>query len=113
MQIRGIKVITTTVSNVIRLVSFAVLGNNIFSNSNAIVYVGIAAGTVAGTAIGSHLRLGLDTEVILRGLYVVLILSTATMFDTVMTDALSFGLFCGCVAAFAATLSAWVWLNTR
>ena len=103
------KVIATTISNVVRLVSFGVLGKTLFKSENVWAYVGVTVTCTVGSIIGSRLRGNFDTERILRCLYVVLILSTATMFDSVLNDGLALGLYVGGLIIFgvALTLVAW------
>jgi uncharacterized membrane protein YfcA len=99
-RIRGIKVIATTVSNVLRLLSFAVAGGDSLRRKDAWAYVGVTVGCVLGTAIGSYLRGRFDTEGILRGLYVILILSAATMFNVLKNG--------GALAAYLSSVVAYV-----
>ncbi len=85
-----------------------------FRASDAWAYVGVAVTCTAGSIIGSRLRGNFNTEHILRGLYVVLILSTSTMFENVLTSGAALGWYCGTLLVFGGALaSVVVWRRRR
>lgn len=71
-------------------------------------YIGVLVLSVVGTALGSRLRDKLDTESVLRCLYALLILSTASMFG-VADYPMQFVIFLLCASAFFAV----IWLVYR
>jgi uncharacterized membrane protein YfcA len=90
-SIRGIKVLATTVANAVRLLTMAAVGGSrIFRADEWPVYVGVAGASIFGTFLGSWLRDFCDGESILRGLYVLLFVTAAIMFDAL--DSLPTGL---------------------
>lgn len=77
--IRGVKLLATTVSNLIRITLFAVWGSDIFKEA-WYVYLAVALASLTGATIGSYLRQWVAGETILRLLYVLLFLSTGELF---------------------------------
>lgn len=92
-SIRGIKVLATTASNVMRLVIFAVAGTEVFSDEPWWQFLTIGAASVAGAAAGTRLRRYFNTDAVLRTLYVLLFLSTAHMLSALESTgpAIAFG----------------------
>jgi hypothetical protein len=104
----GIKVLATTVSNVIRLYMFATSDSSPFRMRDMLSYICVLVLSVVGTAVGSRLRDLMDTEAVLRCLYALLILSTASMFG-VDENPVQFVIFLACSCAFFAV----IWLVYR
>lgn len=97
--IRGVKLLATTVSNVIRITLFAVWGSDIFREA-WYVYLAVALASLAGATIGSYLRQWVAGETILRLLYILLFLSTGELFGA-LEDAAG-------ISAFAVATAAWL-----
>jgi uncharacterized membrane protein YfcA len=103
---RGMTVVSTLLSNITRLVSIARSSQPVFLEQDVPSYIGIVIATMLGIVLGSYVRTKLETETILRWLFVVLIFATATMFD-VHKSALSVALFLGALVLYFVSLSSY------
>lgn len=78
---RGIRVLGGFMFNCLRIVMFATAPSPILSVNDLGAYIAIAVAAVCGTIVGTRCREHVNTEVILRILYVLVFLSTFTLFN--------------------------------
>lgn len=108
---RGVRVLVCVVTSVIRLIVFIASPNSILQAADWPVYVGVSVAAVLGTAVGTALRKKANTEFILRCLYILLIVSTATLFP-VFSDIQNVAIYCAVLLAYAICLCV-LWLKPR
>lgn len=102
---RGIQVIISWLGGITRII--ALVSSSTFHAADWPSYLSVCIAAVIGTAIGASLRARVNTEMILRCLYVLLILSTITLFN-VLKRPLTIAVYAGSVTVYAiALLLAW------
>ena len=102
---RGLIVWSTAITNAIRLITLFLESSTVIRAADWPAYVGIAVSSVIGVAVGSRLRARVRAETILRGLYILLLVSALTMFNVVQS-ALGIGLYLAALVVYLSVVAA-------
>jgi uncharacterized membrane protein YfcA len=105
---RGVQSLGILTGAAVRLISLKTASTTIYHSELTRIYVIVSCLAVVGTTIGAIFRTKVSTEWILRCLYVLIILSTFTMFN-VLSKWYFVLIYCICIAGYFAALAVMWW----